>query len=146
MNTPRFELPNIMVGQAHKEITHNEALVRIDALLHMSVVATATNPPILNVSDAGKSWIVGAGATGRWMGQDLAVATWSGADWDFFRPAEGMAVWDQGNSVELRYVDGIWQSPSAVPSPQGGAVIDTEARSAITQLLMQLRLSGIIGQ
>jgi len=121
-------------------------LVRIDALLHMSVVATATNPPILNVSDLGKSWIVGAAATGEWMGQDLAVATWSGADWDFFRPTEGMAVWDQSNSVELRYVDGIWQSPSAVPSPQDGAVIDTEARSAITQLLTQLRLSGIIGQ
>jgi hypothetical protein len=29
----RFELPFIMAGQAQKEITHNEALVLIDAVM-----------------------------------------------------------------------------------------------------------------
>lgn len=146
MNTPRFELPNIMVSQAHKEITHNEALIRIDALLHMTVIATSTIPPSLNASDAGKSWLVGAGAVGQWSGKDDAVATWSGTSWDFFQPVEGMAVWHLGSGVELKYVGGDWHVPATIQLPQGGGVIDAEARSAIAQILTQLRQSGIIDQ
>ena len=32
--SPRFDLPLLAVSQAQKEITHNEALILIDALLH----------------------------------------------------------------------------------------------------------------
>ena len=32
--TPRWALPFLFAGQAQKEMFHNEALVRIDALVH----------------------------------------------------------------------------------------------------------------
>ena len=32
--TPRWALPQLFAGQAQKEVFHNEALARIDMLLH----------------------------------------------------------------------------------------------------------------
>ena len=37
--TDRFALPLLAAAQAQKEVTHNEALARVDALLHAVVVA-----------------------------------------------------------------------------------------------------------
>ena len=37
--TPRCALPLLATAQAQKEVTHNEALVLLDALIHAAVVA-----------------------------------------------------------------------------------------------------------
>ena len=59
-STPRHQLPYLAVGQAQKEITHNQALVRIDALLQPLVEAELSAPPAsLAESQAGKCWLVG---------------------------------------------------------------------------------------
>ncbi len=36
--TDRLELPYILPDQAQKHVTHNEALVRLDALVHLAVL------------------------------------------------------------------------------------------------------------
>lgn len=146
MNTPRFGLPNILVAQAHKEITHNESLGRIDALLHMSVAGMAAAPPNLGAGDAGKCWLIAAGATGAWQGREKSVACWNGASWDFIAPVAGMAIWHEQAQVALRFRGGEWQQPGTVDAPQGGAIIDAEARSAIAALMTQLRAMGILAQ
>lgn len=42
----RNALPFLQVGQAQKEITHNEALVIVDALLQPTAQSAETTPPI----------------------------------------------------------------------------------------------------
>ena len=57
-NSLRHQLPYLMVAQAQKEITHNEALARIDALLHPVVtdrLATPPSPPLADAGNAGLS-------------------------------------------------------------------------------------------
>lgn len=141
----RHQLPFLAVGQAQKEITHNEALLRIDALLHMSIISELSAPPMVDIAaDAGKSWLVGANATGIWAGKDGNIAHWQGGSWRYIVPAERMRVWNVASNVEIIFVDGQWEVGDMVPNPSGGSVIDMEARTAIASILDILRSKGTI--
>lgn len=78
----RFALPLLVPGQAEKEVYHNEALARIDAALHASVVDGPTTAPPAAPS-VGQCWIVGSGAGGDWTGRDASLAAWTGGGWRF---------------------------------------------------------------
>lgn len=142
--TPRFAIPNIMVSQAHKEITHNEALAIIDGLLHLSVIDSASSPPTLTISDAGKCWLVVAPGSGAWTGKENSLASWNGSGWRFVEPVEGMAIWNSQNNSELRFSGSEWRQPGVVLAPAGGSVVDLEARAAFSLLLTHLRNAGIL--
>lgn len=142
--TPRFAIPNIMVSQAHKEITHNEALAIIDGLLHVSVIDSASSPPTLTISDAGKCWLVVAPGSGAWTGKENSLASWNGSGWRFVEPIEGMAIWNSQNNSELRFSGSEWRQPGVVLAPVGGSVVDLEARAAFSLLLTHLRNAGIL--
>lgn len=43
--TPHWNLPLLTAGQAQKEISHNEALLWLDRLLHLTVVSRALGHP-----------------------------------------------------------------------------------------------------
>ena len=63
--TSRYGLPLLQAGQAQKEITHNEALARIDVLAQLAVDSRAC----ATVPTADGTWIVPSNATGAWAGQ-----------------------------------------------------------------------------
>jgi hypothetical protein len=136
MQTPRYALPTLSNAQAHKEITHNEALFLIDFLLHpVAQSRTATPPTGLAATDAGKCWIVGNAAVGAWAGQDKQLACWSG---------DGMRVTlESANTMEI-YLSNQWVSAPVIANPTGGSTIDTEARTTLIALLARLRQYGII--
>ena len=78
--TARFALPPIAPGQAQKELLHNEALARVDALVQPSVVAVAvSDPPV--APTAGQCWIVGDTPLGAWAGQPRSLAVWTDGGW-----------------------------------------------------------------
>jgi hypothetical protein len=77
-STARFALPLLHAGQAQKEITHNEALLALDILLHPEVEAVGENQPP-PAPGAGQCWIVGDAPTGAWAGQADRIAAWSPA-------------------------------------------------------------------
>lgn len=54
-----------------------------------------------------------------------------------------MSVLDLSTGRTIRYVDG-WQVPSAVSAASGGAVVDTQARTAIAQIITALTTAGVI--
>ena len=56
--TGRHDLPLLAVSQAQKEITYNEALVLIGALMHMAVETSKSNVPAAANANVGKCWIV----------------------------------------------------------------------------------------
>jgi hypothetical protein len=53
--------------------------------------------------------------------------------------SEGMRIRLLSSGLDLAYIDGPSVSPPAIPNPAGGAMIDVEARAAITALPEHLR-------
>lgn len=138
--TARHSFPNLYVGQSHKEITHNEALARIDALLHPVVQAELALPPTgLTSSSDGLCWLIASAATGQWEGRTGQIARWSGGSWRYLSPVEGMTVWLVSGANRLFYIAGNWISPNTISAPVGGSVTDTEARASIDAILNHLR-------
>jgi hypothetical protein len=160
--TARLALPFIASGQAQKELFHNEALARIDALLQASVEAVALDDPPATPT-TGQCWIVGASPSGAWAGQALALAAWSDGGWRFVAPRTGMTAWSIADDVLARFDGTTWRlgeiaarsliigdrqvvggQQSAIADPAGGSVLDVEARAAISAILVALRHHGLI--
>ncbi len=141
-NTARHKLPLLAVAQAQKEITHNEALVRIDALLHPVVQDELAIPPVASDADTGKCWLVAASPSGEWAGKAGQIAIWVGGGWRFCVPAEGMRARQQSQNIDRIRSAGVWLMPPAISNPAEGSVVDTEARAAIMSLLAHLRAIG----
>ncbi len=144
MTTARLALPLIAPGQAQKELTHNEALTLIDAVVQATVQAVGVDTPPAAPGE-GAAWIVGAAPTGTWATHADALAAWTAGGWRFVAAREGLAVWDAGGATVARYRGGAWRQATAVAAPAGGNVIDTEARAALVALLSVLRGQGILG-
>lgn len=140
-NSARFALPLLAAAQAQKEITHNEALVLLDGLLHPVLVSASETAPPLDAAP-GQSWIVAAGASGAWAGREGRIALMTGGGWRFIAPVEGMQAWLSG--ARATFAGGGWSAPPAYPAPDGGAVIDTEARNALSTIAAALAMAGLI--
>lgn len=140
--TDRHAIPFLAVSQAQKELTHNEALTRIDALLHPVVESEIASPPVPLPDDAGKCWLIGVGATGVWQGKSGQIACWVGGGWRYLIPVDAMRIWNKSTATDIIWVDGQWVSAPTVSDPVYGAVIDVEARVAIAALLSHFRTIG----
>ena len=160
--TPRWALPQLFAGQAQKEVFHNEALARIDMLLHGAVESADEDAPPTSPDD-GQCWIVADGASGSWFGQDGSVACWTGGGWRFAAPRVGLTlrVVDRGHMMCFDGSD--WQDAAvrgdgfyvggervagtrqpAIANPVGGSSIDSEARSSLVAILNAMRSHGLI--
>lgn len=157
--TNRYGLPFLQAGQAQKEITHNDALARVDTLIHLAVESRHGAAASATI---GSSWIVAASATGAWAGHDGQIAVFDESGWLFVAPLDGCIAFVRDESVFVHYATGQWRDAWAVPSltvgalmvsgaapvaiidPVGGAVVDVEARAAVTQLLAALRITGLV--
>ncbi|MBQ0770670.1 MAG: DUF2793 domain-containing protein [Sphingomonadales bacterium] len=142
LETARLGLPLLSAGQAHKELFHNEALARIDFLIHPIVQAVETDPAAI-VPVPGRSWLVGPGATSDWLDHDDEVAGWTGNGWMFIAPLPLMRVYVESIDSFAIY-RGSWQMVEAVASPAAGAVVDIEARMVIDSILAALEAQGIL--
>ncbi|MFN4357940.1 DUF2793 domain-containing protein [Sphingopyxis alaskensis] len=143
--TPRFGLPLLAVAQAQKEVTHNEALTLLDALLHPAVEdGPLSTPPGTPAPAPGQGWIVGTAPTGAWEGQDGAIALWTGGGWRFVAAREGMRIVRLSDGAWLCFHGGMWVAPATIDPPGGGAVIDVEARAALVALLASLEAQGLM--
>ena len=157
----RYALPLMQTGQGQKDVTYNDAMTRIDALLQLAAEGTRGTPPA--VPAAGECWIVGAGATGSWAGSDNRIATFTSAGWLSIVPHDGCLAWMKDAGVFAVFRNGGWHSEAwpakavaiggrtmlsgavaAVATPAGGAVIDIEARSTLTAVLAALRALGLL--
>ena len=138
--TPRFDLPLLYAAQAQKEVVANEAFALTDALLHCAIEGAASTPPTSPVN--GTSWLVAAGATGTWAGQDGNIACMQNGNWVFVAPRDGVLVLNRANGQMQHYFGG-WKTPAAPSTPTGGTTVDDVARSAISALIAALKVAGI---
>lgn len=146
MTTSRLGLPMLAAAQAQKEMTHNEALTLLDIAVQ-PVVAAVAPVTIPQAPTPGQCWIVGAGASGDWSGHEGALAAWTDGGWRFIAPFEGMAAWSIADGITVRRVGDRWRTTArgeAIADPNGGSLIDVEARAAVAKLLGALRAQGIL--
>lgn len=161
-NSDRFSLPLLQAGQAQKELTHNEALALIDALLHAQVESmTLTTPPGSPI--IGQCWVVASGGTGAWAGQDGRLAALTTGGWRFAAPRKGLRALCASDGKNYIHDGASWQPDAvrpdgvyisgnriitsrqaAIADPTGGSVADTQARTAISLILSTLRSHGLI--
>jgi hypothetical protein len=118
LTTPKLQMPELVVGQAGKELTHNQALAILDQLTQATVVDKDLASPPGSPAN-GSMYIVAAAATGAWSGQSGKLAVWltTVAAWTFITPANGWSVWVTDEAKRYELLGGIW---TIVASGGGG--------------------------
>lgn len=142
--TPNFSMPLLHAAQAQKEITHNEALVLVDALLRGTAKGLLNDPESLS-SEPGEAWIVGPEPVGLWSGQAARIAIFTEGGWRFATAPSGLELLDETAAVRRRFDGSSWNDYPAIAVPTGGTVVDVEARAALALVLDALRQAGLAG-
>lgn len=135
--TPNLALPYIAPGQALKHITLNEALRRLDALIHMSVISHELTAPPLSPGNEDR-YLVPVGASGIWTDRTGDIAVFRDGEWDFITPLEGWTIWSKTNN-QFHVWDGNHWIPLSMISPTEqteflgiNSVADTQNRLSIS--------------
>lgn len=134
--SPDLGLPYIASSQAQPEVTHNEALNLLQALLNGATDRGINTPP--GSPTSGDIYIVGTAPTGAWAGRANTVTIWTGTAWDFIpgetsagtpitmgARQEGIRVWVKDEN--LKYV---WNGSSWVSSTFSGGTLTTSLNEA----------------
>lgn len=144
LQSARWKLPFLAVGQSQKEVTHNEALALVDALIAPVAVASGVNDPP-SAPMIGQIWLVGTAPTDVWAGFAVHLACWTSGGWRMIAPRSGMTVRLETGPM-VRFDGTAWLYPGQVAAPAGGAVVDSEARAAISVLIEALQAHGWVEQ
>lgn len=102
-------LPYIAASQDQKHITHNEALLKLDALLHLSVKSRALSSPPDDPETSSRYMVAGS-ATGLWDGHDGEIAAFQEGAWEFFVPQTGWRLWVEDEATLLALYEGSWRA------------------------------------
>lgn len=119
--SPILSLPLLQASQAQKHVTHNEALMRLDLLVQMTVAdrnrAAAPASPV-----EGQRHIIAASPAGSWAGQAGKVAVYQDAAWQFVTPSAGWRAWVTSEAVEVAYNGSAWTTGAGASIPSVLAV------------------------
>jgi hypothetical protein len=119
-DTPRLALPAIEAAQAQKRVTHNEALVLLDALTQLTVESRMLAAPPGSPAE-GACYIPATAASGDWTGWDGEIALFSGGGWLHVAPVSGLKAWVRAERLTVTYEDGVWRDGVALTA-HGGRV------------------------
>src|SRR3546814_14471192 len=108
--TARFQLPLLAAAQAQKEVTHNEALTLLDALVQPVVEAGPQNSPPLAPA-VGQCWLVGAAPTAEWSESAGTNATLTAGGWRFAAPFAGLPPLRRSRRAALLFEDRSVRGP-----------------------------------
>lgn len=106
-NSFHLGLPFLEAAQAQKHVTVNEALRRLDALLHLSVVSRDLAAPP-EEPEEGARYIVGPSAEGAWTGHEGELAALIDGAWAFFAPRAGWQAFDEAAGAMLIHDGAGW--------------------------------------
>jgi hypothetical protein len=99
------KLGEVLEADATAHTTFNTAIRWMRALVPGTVKSmTITTPPGSPSND--DLYVVGAGGTGDWLGEDGSLALYNDDDWgtngwDFMLPTDGLRIWDTGVTPEV---------------------------------------------
>ncbi|PZU84081.1 MAG: hypothetical protein DI527_23175 [Chelatococcus sp.] len=113
--TPRLSLPLIAAGQAQKHVPLNDALTRLDALVHLVVDSRSeTVPPALPTELS--AYIVPPGATGVFADRTDQIALYEDGGWIFLVPRTGWQAWVADEAEHHLWTGTEWRRASPLSS------------------------------
>lgn len=143
-DTANLKFGIIDEGQVRAEITHNENMSLLDAVVFAKATAIQSTPPGSPVD--GNVYIVGASPTGAWSGKADNIARYY-QGWSFTAPKEGMLVFLLSDTVFWVYRNAAWRRTSPVTdlSNVGASYSQSEINTIVSRfnsLLAELRSVG----
>lgn len=103
-----LSMPLLMPSQAQKHVTHNEALLVLDALVQLTVAdRDLAVPPSGPVN--GDRHIVSAAAAALWGGPTESIAVLVNGTWMFYEPRPGWQAYVLAEERTVVWKDGAWQ-------------------------------------
>ena len=114
-DTTRLGLPLMDAAQAQKHVTHNEALVRLDALTHLSVSTRADAP--VGVSGEGARYLVSQSPSGAFAGHGDQIALYQDGGWIFLVPKAGWRVYVEDVFSLQAYDGSAWREIASGRAP-----------------------------
>jgi hypothetical protein len=111
--TTNLNMPFILPSQAQKHVTHNEALLTLDALVHLAIIEELATPPF--DPSVGGCYLVAPEAAAEWAGRAGKIAAWQDGVWGFLQPKIGWGAWFIADARLKVYAEDGWQE---VPLPE----------------------------
>lgn len=106
-DTSNLALPQIAAAQAQKHVTHNEALVLLDALVQLGVISrTVLAAP--TTPNAGDRYLIPASGTGIFAGRTSQIALFDGSIWRFLVPKSGWLAYVQDEAAGVIFNGTAW--------------------------------------
>lgn len=134
--TANLKMPFILPSQAQKHVTHNEALLTLDALVHLTIIAEQAAPPAS--PEEGMCYFVAASPSGSWAGKAGRIASWQDGHWAFAAPRTGWRAWFASVSRLRVFTGAAWQD---IPLPATGS-LDRIGINATSDTTNRLALSS----
>ncbi len=119
-STPNLDLPYVMPAQAQPNVTHNEAIRRLDAVVQVGVTSSGTDTPPGSPVD-GERHVVGSSPTGAWASHAGELAAWQDGTWTFHEPKAGWLAWAADETMPLVFTGSDWERLDAVIGAGGSA-------------------------
>lgn len=107
-NTTNLGLPLMAAAQSQKHITHNDAILSLDAVVQLSVKDTTLTAPPGSPAE-GDRYLIASSPTGAWAGKDLNITYYTSGAWVFLVPRLGWMCWDEPNGVMLVWTGSSWE-------------------------------------
>ncbi len=139
--TPNLDLPLLFAGQAQKEFFINQALSILDSKMTATVTDPRPGPP--DAWNDGEMFRVTANPANGWEDQQDSIAIAVADSWAFIQPWHGQRVFDRSADRLLIYRSS-WSSAVEPALPEGGTMVDDQARAAILQIVEVLRAAGLL--
>ncbi len=115
--TPSLTLPFLQAGQALKNITHNDALNRLDAGLYLSCSDMGADSLPADPA-SGSAVIISDTAVPDLSDRVGQIAVFQAGNWVWFNPQSGWMIWDSAGD-RLRVFNGVeWVSASPNFTPE----------------------------
>lgn len=105
-NTTHLGITLVEQSQAQKEVTVNQAITRIDAILNTGAKSRGSNTPPGSPAN-GDVHIVGSSPTSDWTGWANFIAYFD-QTWKFIIPKEGVTLWVNDEDTIYVYTGSFW--------------------------------------
>ena len=132
--TPRTALPLLAAAQAQKHVTHNDALLQLDALLFARFLDRDLTAPPSSPAD-GDTYLVHATASGAWTGQSGKIAYASSGAWRFAAPFAGLTAYVADESKLIVFDGSAWVDYASLLALQNVPLIGVNTAADATNKL-----------